>query len=558
MKALPRRPGATCLEQGASQELPAFCIGQRAPVGPGAEGCPAVRHVVCLAVILVLFCSAIATAAQAQARFPAPALQGVLFISLDSFRADRVSAAGYPRPTTPKLDRFAAEAVRFDQAISQSAWTSPGLLSLLTGLYPSVHGMDARGKRLDGVTATPLHHLRRAGFRVLGYASKGDNFADLGFALDRELRSTDHLFAALREVKGDRFFFWYHFRITHLPYNPLPQHEALFPAPMRPLARDTLERLRTQTIIRRGTMAFDPADRPGVVALYDSTVRKQDEALGTVFANLDALGLSDRTLVVVVADHGEELLDHGFVGHASTSLAATLHDEILRIPLMIRVPGSGLRGIVGDQVQQIDVMPTLFELLRLKAPGLMQGRSLVPLMRGARDPRPLPAFSETNPCGWQCPEEAKRDRLKAVRTPEWKLIKQDAGGAVRFELYHLANDPGEQRDIAAARPDVVRRLKTLLERQERKNQQVAARIATEAGETLLKRARRHVDRGDPDEATRALERIEHLRYVYETQNPPFTRDPALAQRWLDVVARAQTLLGRLSQRQEAPRGGQRP
>jgi arylsulfatase A-like enzyme len=443
------------------------------------------------------------------------------------------------------LDRFADDAVRFGQAVSQSAWTSPGLVSLFTSLYPSVHGMDEQGKRFDGVTATPLHQLHRAGFRVLGYATKGDNFADLGFEPERELRTVDQLFAALREAKDGRFFLWYHFRITHLPYNALPEYEALFPPAARRLSSNKLQRLRQHTIIRKGAVTFDPEDRPEVEALYDAKVREQDDALGAVLGELKALGLSERTLVVIVADHGEELLDHGFIGHASTSLAATLYDEILRIPLIVRVPGGGRRGIVRDQVQQIDVMPTLFDLLGLNAPGGMQGRSLVPLMLGTPDPHPLPAFSETNPCGWQCPEERKRHRLKAVRTPEWKLIRGDSNGNGRRELYHLATDPAERQNLAAARPDVVQELESLLARQERTNLRAAAQIATAAGQTLLERARRRFNAGDLEEAGRALERVEHLRQVYETETPPFTREPALRRRWFNVVGQAYNLLGRL-------------
>ncbi len=514
-------------------------------MGPGRHARRARGRWAIIAAILVVHGASAVGAAQGEPRPPGSRPQGVLFLSFDAFRADRISATGYPRPTTPLLDRFAAEAVRFEQAIGQSAWTSPGLVSLFTSLYPAVHGMDAQGKRFDGVTATPLHHLRQAGFRVLGYAATGDNFADLGFEPDRELRDVPKLFAALREVNDSRFFLWFHFRITHLPYNVLPQYEALFPPPARHLSPNKLQRLLWQNVIRKGAVTFDAEDRPEIEALYDAKVREQDDALGAVLSELHTLGLSERTLVVIVADHGEELLDHGFVGHASTSLAATLYDEILRIPLIIRVPGGGPRGIVKDQVQQIDVMPTLFDLLGLKSRGAMQGRSLLPLMRGTPDPQPVPAFSETNPCGWQCPEERKRHRLKAVRTPEWKLIRGNADGDAGQELYQLSTDPAERENLAAARPDVVRELESLLERQERTNLRAAAQLATAAGQALVDRARRRFNAGDLDEATQALERVEHLRQVYETENPPFTREPTLRRRWFDVVGRAYALLGRV-------------
>ncbi len=497
---------------------------------------------IALAAILLLF----ATASSAHGQTAAPSsLQGVLLLTVDSFRNDRIGAAGYSKPTTPRLDRFAANAVIFGQAVSQSAWTSPGIVSLLTSLYPSVHGMDAQGKRLDGVTVTPLHRLRRAGFRVLGYAVRGDNYVDLGFETERELRTVTHLLTALRELKDQRFFVWYHFRIPHLPYTARPEYETLFAPPFRRLEPEKALRLRQDFMIRRGQLTFAAEDRPEIDALYDAKVRELDDALGTLLAEIQALGLADRTLLVITADHGEELLDHGFIGHASTSLEATLYDEILRIPLIIRAPGSGLRGVIHDQVQQIDVMPTVFELLGMQADRAWQGRSLVPLMRGGRDVRPLPAFSETNPCGWQCPEERKRDRLKAVRLPEWKLVTMDVRGNMRHELYRLTEDPSEQRNLAAAHPDVVRWLESLLQAQERRNHQLAARIATQAGEALVDRAASHIAAGQLDDAAQNLERVEHLRYVYETQRPPFTREPDLRSRWFRVVARAYALLGRI-------------
>jgi arylsulfatase A-like enzyme len=210
-----------------------------------------------------------------------------------------------------------------------------------------------------------------------------------------------------------------------------------------------------------GTVDFVPElDRPAVNALYDGEVRVFDDLLGRWVRRLEELGLLDDTLIVVLADHGEELLERGHVGHCSCNLKGTLYDECIRIPLILRLPGKLPAGrVVRRQVSQIDVMPTVLELAGLPIPQFVEGISLLPLILGQTERFRQEAFAETTPAGWQSLPGDDRE-IWCVRTERWKLILNTdaAGRARRFELYDLAADPGETRNLYAPGHPAARRL----------------------------------------------------------------------------------------------------
>ena len=274
--------------------------------------------------------------------------------------------------------------------------------------------------------------------------------------------------AWLKGTSGKPFFAWVHLEGPHLPLNPPPPYDRMFTPGGQPLPPDVLARLkpfREQPVIPRTEASVDPRDRDAVTALYDGKVRRTDEEIGRILATLDRVGLTRSTLVIVSADHGEELLDHGFIGHASTSLAGTLFDELIHVPLIMSYPGVLPQGRkVGSLVEGIDVLPTVLDLLGVPAPPVVQGRSLLPLIRGKRRPSVPQVFAETTTCGRSCPEGQEQNRLQAVRTPTWKLIRSEDAAGERFALYHVASDPGERRDVAAGHPQIVARLRAELAR----------------------------------------------------------------------------------------------
>jgi arylsulfatase A-like enzyme len=245
------------------------------------------------------------------------------------------------------------------------------------------------------------------------------------------------------------FFLWYHYRGLHLPYNPTSPNDSLFgEVPATP----GIEQVRQYVVIPADLQNFMPEDRASIVNLYDGELREFDDFWGQLIAALEQSDLLDETLIVLTADHGEELMEHGLVGHASTTTHATLYDEILRIPMIMRAPGEELRA-PGCQVSQVDVMPTVLALLGLPIPVGLEGRDLSETLRGAVRCEERTVFAESILGGFQSRGETARAFVWSARTPEWKLIRRrNLDGEESHELYDLVSDPGEKVDLFGA-PD---------------------------------------------------------------------------------------------------------
>ncbi|MBN2288779.1 MAG: sulfatase [Candidatus Glassbacteria bacterium] len=385
----------------------------------------------------------------------------ILLLTVDSFRPDRLGCSGYRHARTPSIDRLAAGGVLFTRAFSTASWTNPSLVSMLTGLYPGVHGVERRGRSVPGALDTPMEAMARAGMMVpeINYLFPMPNYTGLGFT-PNEFRDLPGFLAAYRD---STFFAWYHFHGPHLPYHPPERCLELF-------GLDSLEGSRSlaavmeNVLMPRGEYIFTPREQALVSALYDAEVAAQDEEIGRVLEALDSLGLTGKTIVVLSADHGEELFDHGWLGHASTSLSGTLFDELIRIPLIISWPARLPAGrVVARPVQSVDLMPTLFELAGLVWQGPGQGESLLPVIED-RGPGPGEVvFCETSICGYQCEDGLEPVWLRCVRTDRFKLVQTLApGGEPSYSLYDLEADPGEREDCASRLPEEVIRLQGML------------------------------------------------------------------------------------------------
>lgn len=387
----------------------------------------------------------------------------VLIITVDSLRPDHLGCYGYERATSPNIDRLAKRGVLFTQAISQSSWTSPSMISLLTSLYPPSHGVDSRGKSLPEGVRTPIEVLGENGYAVpaISYLlSIVPNYANLGFEHTEE----KDIYSWLEKNFQKKFFLWYHFFSQHLPFDPPPPYDHLFDPKDYLASEATLEKvkmIRENVVIRKGEFDLVKEDMPLIISLYDGEIRYVDTKIGEILDKLEELGLEDRTIIVLTADHGEELMDHGFIGHASTSLAGTLYDEVIHVPLIISYPKGLPQGVIVDtEVQSIDIMPTVFDILGIPMEPIAEGRSLLPLIEGRDYSYVKSAFSETTLCGWQRPEEEEeRGRVRAIRSDGWKLIFNRSPGGDSYELYNLKDDPGELENLVDVEIEVVDRLK---------------------------------------------------------------------------------------------------
>lgn len=440
----------------------------------------------------------------------------VVLVSIDSLRADHLGAYGYARDTSPTLDRIAAGGVRFAQAISTTSWTLPAHAALFTGLNDSAHGLVDNGLRMSDAHVTLAELLREHGYHTAGFfgapylhptfgldqgfdvyqscmapalasaeSARADSFSASSFAHADVTgpRTLAAVQAWLKKVDERPFFLFLHFWDVHYDYIPPREYVDLFDPDYRgPIdGRNFFYSLT----IHPGMPA---RDREHLIALYDAEIRFTDDVLGRVLDALEARGRLRDAVVVVTADHGEEFFEHGGKGHQRT-----LHDEVVRVPLILSSPGRLPGGVVvEDPVRLIDVMPTVLALVGLPAPPHVQGRDLAPLWRG-ESLAEEPALTELLVAGRS---------LRALRTARYKWFDEEA--AEPAHGYDLARDPGERQPLQAAEEELARglaRLRQDLDASLAVRRQVGGDpVAAETGESLWERLRAlgYVEEGEPD------------------------------------------------------------
>jgi arylsulfatase A-like enzyme len=383
----------------------------------------------------------------------------VLLVVIDTLRADRLHCYGAPRRTSPHIDALAAQGVLFERAYAAAPWTLPAVASLLTATYPSWHGVrDSEGveSRLSEDSTTLPEVLQQAGYETRGYSSHpwispqfgfGQGFAADAFRLLREGNTdspkddaavTRH---AVRWLRGrprangqDRPFFLYlHYMGPHTPYAPRRREvEALLGRmPDRPSFSGWLAELppeRYYNELRRGATdgRLTPADRDYQLDLYDTEVSNVDRHLGRVLDTLAETGREQDTLVVVTADHGEAFLEHRSMGHADQ-----LYPELLHVPWVMTWPGRA-PGRVAEPVHQVDVMPTILDIVGVPSAAALHGVSR------ARPGEPATGFAEAS-------QPDPRRQMKLMRG-RYSYIA-DLGDESRDELYDVGRDPGETRNL---------------------------------------------------------------------------------------------------------------
>lgn len=398
----------------------------------------------------------------------------VILLTIDSLRPDHLGCYGYERMTSPSIDAMAERGQLFRRAYSQSAWTIPGIMSILTSLQPPVHQVTRRGDMLDPAIRTIFDCFRDAGYTVpnICFLLTIPEFSTIrvGPAEEKYFSEEDdeELFRWLDENHDSKFFLWYHHRGVHLPYKPKDGSREMFlPGFMgrEPLSNGIRAVSSDAAVVPVGTVEFERDDKPIIEGLYDGEVKDLDAFVGRLYARLRKFDLLEKTLVVITADHGEELMDHGFVGHASTMHAATMYDEVIRIPLILSLPGYLPEGRgIREQVQQIDIMPTILDIAGIPIPPGVQGRSLVPLLLDAEAEKEssVPVFAETVYGGYQATEEMSGTYWRCVRTDGWKLVEIESPHEKSFRLYDLLQDPGELRDVYDEKAREASILETLL------------------------------------------------------------------------------------------------
>src|SRR5574341_948049 len=374
---------------------------------------------------------------------PPAAKPNIILLTADSLRADHLGAYGYARPTTPHLDRLAAESVRFEYAFAPASYTGPSLASLHTGKYPQEHFMhlangNAPYRHTDPALAQGLkaHGYQTAAFVSNHVLERARSQMDKGFdtyddtlpeqrdevvAIVSRRNASQTTAAVLRWLKTQAtppFFLWVHYMEPHGPYAPPPPYDTLFVGDPLYRAEPRLlelspEQRRGERIARearvQGTTVTprmvtyldatrDAARRvlhynPRVadhIARYDGEIRGLDEAVGHLLQALKTQGLYETAWVLFSSDHGESLGEHGY--YFQHGYRVTL--ELLHVPLLIKPPGTPAPRRVSTQVGLIDLMPTLLEAAGSAVPQGLSGQSILPLVRGERPKEARPVFSD--------------------------------------------------------------------------------------------------------------------------------------------------------------------
>jgi arylsulfatase A-like enzyme len=324
---------------------------------------------------------------------------------VDTLRADHTTPYGYQRDTTPELARFSADAVVFEAAIASASWTKPSVATVFTSLLPGRHRAVQLRDPLDLGLTTLAEMVQAKGFAT-GAAlansviySEGGNF-EQGFDLFAGLHGAgnkpsklvpaagvvDAALSWLDERRGFPRFLYVHTMDPHVPYAPPEPFDRKYephPTPDHPAADPRSD-------------AREPLDRERMIAQYDGDIAYGDQEFGRFVRELKARGLYERALVVFMADHGEEFQDHGGWLHGRS-----VFDELVRIPLIVKLPANRDAGRrVAQQVQALDVLPTVLDALKLPVPGppAIQGRPLQAVLRGGAPE--LPALSEISHRGF--------------------------------------------------------------------------------------------------------------------------------------------------------------
>jgi choline-sulfatase len=366
-----------------------------------------------------------------QTETPKPRNANILLITLDTLRADHISSYNPRSVPTPHIDALAARGVRFLQAVAQVPLTTPSHACILTGTYPQVHKVrDMGGFVLDKSIPTLASQAREAGFETAAFV--GSATLSRSYGLNRGFETYNDDMGGTRETglwpgivpeiradvvtaralewleqhddssgginSGKNFFLWVHYYDPHFPYDP--------PMPFK------------------AKYAKDP---------YSGEVAFTDAQVGRLLQWLGDHGLNEKTLIVLMADHGESLGEHGEWTHG-----VFLYDSTIHIPLIVAGPGIRRGQSVEQQVRSIDVMPTVTDFLAISTGGRVQGTSLMPLLASGKPVRTNYSYMETlypkTGMGWS--------ELRGMRTDQWKLIV-----APKPELYRLHEDGSETQNV---------------------------------------------------------------------------------------------------------------
>jgi arylsulfatase A-like enzyme len=380
----------------------------------------------------------------------------IVFLLIDTLRADRLGVYGYERDTSPNLDALAEYGIVFENVVSQSTWTKTSMASLWTATHPANNGILLYNHVLPQAATLPAEILAEAGYRTVGIWRNGWVEPNFGFAqgfdvyvrptpgaerarIHRASQSPNRLSGTdedltvaaldfLDQFGDERFFLYLHYMDIH------------------------------QYVYDEGSAIFGTSYSDA----YDQSIRWTDGLIGRLVDHLEEIGVLGRTLIVIGADHGEAFEEHGFEGHARNLYRETTHVPLILLPPFLLEPGVR----VSETVSNVDFWPTVLDLLGLPPIPAADGRSALPLIRSAAGLDAAPSAAPPRPAfaqlarGWGNPRVEATPMLSVTLGSE-RLIATLSDPVV-LEYFDHASDPGEQKNRVADHPEAVAHLEALL------------------------------------------------------------------------------------------------
>lgn len=382
----------------------------------------------------------------------------IVFISIDTLRADHISSLGYLKKTTPNLDKFLNDSITFTNNISASSWTLPAHMTFMTGLLPSHHRIvnkfllnDEKQteeigdlSKVSPEVKTLAEYLKQNGYATGGFT--GGAGVDKQFGFNRGFDDyfdeknfggfSDSVPKAMDWVKNNKdkkFFLFLHGYDVHGQYVPKDGYDKRFvdfeyKGSLTGSAEEQ-QKIREDGITN-GQIYLKPDDVKFLVALYDEKIQRADQILGKFFDEYTSLGLNNKTIFVITSDHGEEFYEHGQIDHGHS-----LYDELIRTPLFIKTPKTTGKIRISNQTSGTDIMPTILSSVGIKTTAKFDG---VDLSQAAKVYVKRDVVSET--------EYRYVVNQKSIRTNDgWKFIKDFSSNL--DELYNLNKDTLEKTNL---------------------------------------------------------------------------------------------------------------
>jgi arylsulfatase A-like enzyme len=396
----------------------------------------------------------------------------IILITVDTLRADHLSSYGYQRATTPHIDQLAEDGTLFLHTIAQIPETLPSFCSIMTSSYPIDHGVRKNGYKLSTDKKTLAETLQDNGYTTAAFVSScvldSSTGIDRGFQFYDDTLQEDFLFlascqrtaektteSAIRWIEGNaekKFFLWVHFNDPHSLYDPPPPFDLKFSTQPHSSKMDIFieksgkmaSNINLFFKIIRNRIRLNETAVQYMVDRYDGEIAFMDRQLGKLLEKFKEPGLKN-TLIVFTADHGESLGEHNyFFDHGDF-----LYENQIKVPLIISHPKLPENQIVRNQVESVDIMPTIFDFIKVLTEANMRGRSLLPLLYDEDEiDFERFAFSESDICQENsirpCSETGIKGKLYSLRTGKWKYILDKNG---QSELYNLLEDPLEMQNL---------------------------------------------------------------------------------------------------------------